>query len=135
MRYKRLNLSCAEIACVTPEETGLVVSPQVELPPLASAPCECPHCLSPQALTRSVPPATVTTVTTPSSGLYPQGSMLPVVKPLFNNPFVGSDVLSEQLLHEWEQTYGDALSPPRALGTTQLSCDGTTCYCGHAQTT
>ncbi|KAB7499587.1 hypothetical protein Anas_02051 [Armadillidium nasatum] len=32
--------------------------------------------------------------------------------PIFNNPYLGSDMLTEQLIREWDLAYGDALTPP-----------------------
>ncbi|KAF2352893.1 hypothetical protein FHG87_016352 [Trinorchestia longiramus] len=109
--------------------------------PQAPHACECHYCTSSNRTSDAVvtlPYTPATAALASNNGLYPHihGSAASAPKrPLFDNPYVGSDVLSEQLLKEWEQSYGDTLAPPGVAPLPSQACLDTTRCCTSTSTT
>ncbi|XP_071549950.1 uncharacterized protein [Panulirus ornatus] len=97
----------ASMAAATPEEPVLPPSSGSSLPPLAQPQLSLyPHI-------HSTPPGSdIVGVGQSREDLGPIPPAPTTKPPITTNPYVGSDLLTEQLMREWELVYGDTLTPP-----------------------
>ncbi|XP_018011328.1 uncharacterized protein LOC108668597 isoform X2 [Hyalella azteca] len=119
-----------------PLPTDGVVAPQPVQHPdggSQSFACECEHCSSSKrtaVVTQPYSSPTAALSDAANNGLYPHihgPSASSPKRPLFDNPYVGSDMLSEQLMKEWEQAYGDTIAPPGPAPFPQACVDSMHC--------
>ncbi|KAG7174533.1 protein FAM193A-like, partial [Homarus americanus] len=97
----------ASMSAATPEEPVLPPSSGNSLPPLAQPQLSLyPHI-------HSTPPGSdIVGVGQSREELGPIPPAPTTKPPITTNPYVGSDLLTEQLMREWEMVYGDTLTPP-----------------------
>ncbi|XP_042885934.1 uncharacterized protein LOC122262074 isoform X2 [Penaeus japonicus] len=97
----------ASMAAATTEEPVLPPSSGSSLPPLAQPQLSLyPHI-------HNTPPGSDIVGTGQSREELGPIPPAPTTKPpITTNPYLGSDLLTEQLMREWELVYGDALTPP-----------------------
>ncbi|XP_069988996.1 serine-rich adhesin for platelets [Penaeus vannamei] len=97
----------ASMAAATNEEPVLPPSSGSSLPPLAQPQLSLyPHI-------HNTPPGSDIVGTGQSREELGPIPPAPSTKPpITTNPYLGSDLLTEQLMREWELVYGDALTPP-----------------------
>ncbi|XP_053651343.2 uncharacterized protein [Cherax quadricarinatus] len=97
----------ASLAAATTEEPVLPPSSGSSLPPLAQPQLSLyPH------IHNTPPGSDIVGVGQSREELGPIPPAPTTKPPITTNPYVGSDLLTEQLMREWEMVYGDTLTPP-----------------------